>query len=70
MSDKKNNNVTVNFGGLFSTALAILFIALKLTGYINWSWFYVLMPIWIPIAIAMLIFIVVGIILLVSAIRK
>jgi hypothetical protein len=34
-------------GGIgFVGLLAILFIALKLTGYINWSWWWVLAPIW------------------------
>lgn len=31
--------------------LAILFIGLKLTGYITWSWVWVLSPVWIPAAI-------------------
>jgi hypothetical protein len=34
----------VGFFGL----LTIVFIALKLTEYINWSWWWVLSPIWIP----------------------
>lgn len=34
-----------------STLLGLLFIALKLTGYINWSWFYVTLPFWAPFAI-------------------
>jgi hypothetical protein len=32
--------------------LFFLFLALKLTGYINWAWLWVLAPIWIPLAIA------------------
>lgn len=32
----------------FCGALAILFIALKLTGVITWSWWWVLAPVWIP----------------------
>jgi hypothetical protein len=32
-------------------ALTILFIALKLLGKINWSWWWVLSPLWIPLAI-------------------
>jgi hypothetical protein len=48
MSDK---TVSVNFGGVFSPLLSVLFIGLKLTGYINWPWLWVLSPIWIPIAI-------------------
>ena len=31
-----------NFTGL----LAVLFIGLKLTGYINWSWWLVTLPLW------------------------
>jgi hypothetical protein len=34
-------------GGIgFLGALAILFIALKLTGYIDWSWWWVLSPLY------------------------
>jgi len=36
----------ISFPGL----LCIVFIALKLTGYITWSWLWVLSPIWMPIA--------------------
>lgn len=31
--------------------LLILFIVLKLTNTINWSWLWVLSPLWIPVAI-------------------
>jgi hypothetical protein len=35
-------------GGIgFAGLLQVLFIGLKLTGYITWSWFWVLSPIWI-----------------------
>lgn len=30
--------------GKFLDHLTLLFIALKLTGYIDWSWFFVLLP--------------------------
>ena len=32
----------------FFATLIVLFIALKLTGVIDWSWLWVLAPIWIP----------------------
>jgi hypothetical protein len=35
----------------FFYGLALLFIGLKLTGYIAWSWWWVLAPIWLPITI-------------------
>ncbi len=31
----------------FTTLLALVFIVLKLTGYVAWSWFWVLSPLWI-----------------------
>lgn len=37
----------IGLGGV----LLILFIALKLTGHINWSWWWVLAPAWIPLGI-------------------
>lgn len=36
----------------FLPLLAILFIGLKLTGHIDWHWFWVVSPILIPLAIA------------------
>ena len=39
--------IQVGFTGL----LTILFIGLKLGNIISWSWFWVLSPLWIPIAI-------------------
>lgn len=53
MSDK----VQVSGGGVgFCGLLTLLFIALKLTGYISWSWFWVLSPLWIPFAVVLGIF--------------
>ena len=39
---------TVGLG--FVDALTLLFIALKLTGQIDWNWIWVLSPIWISIS--------------------
>lgn len=42
---------------LLSVLLMILFIGLKLSGYIDWSWWWILLPIWLFIAIGILLFI-------------
>ena len=42
-----NNSGGIGFAGL----LGIVFIVLKLTGVITWSWLWVLSPLWIPFAI-------------------
>lgn len=36
----------------FTGLLTVLFIGLKLTGYISWPWVWVLSPIWISALIA------------------
>jgi hypothetical protein len=38
----------------FPGALTVLFIGLKLTGFIAWSWLWVLSPLWIIVGIAIL----------------
>ena len=43
-------------GGVgFLGLLTLLFIGLKLTGHITWSWIWVLAPLWIPMGIALLV---------------
>ena len=42
-----SNNSSSSSGGIgFFGLLAIVFITLKLTNYIDWSWWWVLSPIW------------------------
>lgn len=41
MSGKTQIN---NYGVGFLTLLGLLFVGLKLTGFISWSWFWVLSP--------------------------
>ena len=53
MADNKNF-----FSVGFLDLLGIVFIALKLSGKIDWSWWWVLCPIYIPLVIIAIIFIV------------
>lgn len=56
---KEQKSAKVSGGGLgFCSALALLFIALKLCGVISWSWIWVLAPLWIGVALALLIAII------------
>ena len=64
-----SNNTSVNSGMGLSGWLTVLFVGLKLTGYITWPWVWVLSPLWISallvivlIAIAFLIAIITGVI--------
>jgi hypothetical protein len=40
----------IGFFGL----LTIVFIVLKLVGYVTWSWLWVLGPLWMPISLALI----------------
>ena len=55
-------------GGLgIVSVLTIIFIVLKLLGVIQWSWIWVLSPIWISAGIAVAVF---SVILIVGRIKK
>lgn len=47
MSNSNNSNGGIGFIGL----LTLVFITLKLTGVIEWSWIWVISPVWVPLAI-------------------
>ena len=57
------NDVKVSGGINFAGLLAIVFIVLKLTNVINWSWWWVTSPLWIPVAITLVALIFYAIIL-------
>jgi hypothetical protein len=48
MSNKKNSSSGIGFFGL----MFLIFMTLKLTGYITWSWWWVTAPLWGGFAIA------------------
>lgn len=50
--------------------LFVVFLVLKLTGYIDWSWLWVSAPLWISAAVGIVAYIGISIAALVSAFRK
>lgn len=59
MEDKRVQSGGITFTGL----LTCIFIALKLMNTINWSWWWVLSPLWIPIVASFIIIIVASLII-------
>jgi hypothetical protein len=49
--------------------LTLLFIGLKLTGYITWSWVWVLSPIWISLGLGIIFLILFLVIMRIAKIR-
>lgn len=48
INTSKQSTVKIEAPGLI-TLLTVLFIGLKLTGHIAWSWWWVLAPLWTPV---------------------
>lgn len=58
-------------GGIsLGTCLAAIFVTLKLTGVITWSWLWVLSPIWIPFLIVCFLLFLVAVIAAVGEASK
>lgn len=47
----KDVKVDLNTGTLFLELLFLLFLGLKLADKIDWSWWWVFSPLWIPVAL-------------------
>jgi FtsH-binding integral membrane protein len=51
MNNSSNGNSGIGFFGM----LTVAFIVMKLTGYVAWSWWWVLSPMWIPLLLVLFI---------------
>ncbi len=49
------NKTSIKVGSPAIVVLTIVFVILKLTGVITWSWWFVLAPLWVPVALFLLI---------------
>ena len=72
MNDDNKFNCTVAGSGGVGLAglLTVAFVVLKLVGVINWSWLWVLSPLWISTGIALIFCIIAIVIFAVVMFRK
>ena len=61
MSNNNSNSSSSGIGVI--GMLGILFVGLKLTGYINWSWWVITLPFWGGLAVVLLIVLIASIVL-------
>ena len=66
MNNKSNSSINIGFTGL----LQLTFIILKLCKVINWSWWWVLAPFWIPLALVVIILIITGIVIVAACAKN
>lgn len=57
MSSNRNSSSGIRICGV----LTIVFVVLKLVGVINWSWLWVLCPLWIDILLTVIILVVLAV---------
>jgi len=58
-----NDNSSSTSGGIgFAGLLTILFIGLKLTHYIEWNWWWVFSPIWLPWLVIVVFIVIIAIV--------
>lgn len=60
------NKTTASISIGFTELLLLTFIILKLCNVINWSWWWVLAPLWIPTALVLAIFLVAFIVIVIK----
>lgn len=65
-----DNNLNINFNSSFLCFLTLIFITLKLCHIIDWSWMWVLAPLWIPLSIVLAVAIVIFVVGLIVLIIK
>ena len=65
MNEEKKINVTLALP--WGTILTIIFVVLKLTKAINWSWLWVLAPLWISVAATVLVLVIMFIIIVLKS---
>ena len=57
------SSTTSQSGGIgLGGVLFVVFLVLKLTGVITWSWWWVTAPLWIPAALVVAFLVVVGVV--------
>lgn len=53
--NNQRNKTSIKVGSPAMGVLTVVFVILKLTGVITWSWWLVFAPLWVPVALFLLI---------------
>jgi hypothetical protein len=69
-SNTSNTMSSSSSGISFPGALTVLFVGLKLTNVITWSWWWVLSPIWISLSLAVVVIAIAVIIAIIAGAFK
>lgn len=67
---KDKTKIELNTGTLFLELMFLMFLGLKIAGLIDWSWWWVFAPIWVPLLLAVVVIGVAFIIAVISTVLK
>jgi hypothetical protein len=67
MSEKK---IIIGGGVSFTTLLFVVFLILKLTNTITWSWWWVTLPVWIGPALGISVLLLLGLLFVLAVLCK
>ena len=68
-SNMSKENTTIIGGNGFCGMLFITFLVLKLTNVINWSWWWVTAPLWVPLGLVAIVFVIICVMVVVTNLR-
>ena len=60
--ESKTTNHTAGWGAPFCFLTTLVFLVLKLTHVIDWNWWWIFAPLWIPTILVMLIIIIIALV--------
>jgi hypothetical protein len=66
MSDRNNAGAGLSLSGV----LTVVFVVLEVTDNIDWSWWWVLSPLWIPWGVVLFLCLIVGVIKVGKAVKR
>lgn len=67
---KDKIKVELDTGTLFLELMFLMFLGLKIAGLINWSWWWVFAPVWVPLLLVVVVIGVAFIIAVISTLLK
>ena len=63
MTKEQTTNYSLGFGTPLCFITTLVFLVLKLTHVIDWDWWWIFAPLWIPIAVSLIVIIIFSIIM-------
>ena len=68
--NNNNHNTGISFVGMFVVLLSVAFIVMRIAGIIEWSWVWVLAPLWIYAGLCVILVIAIVVLAAIAYIKR